>query len=114
MRQAKHELDDYYGQVEEELLKLFQMYSAIGDPTNTTKLKSARVMRMFREAGLLKANESMHYKSTSMYQSVIKDSSPVSISSTQLDIIFKKICLHSTDVKQPFLDVSKYQSAAGE
>jgi len=68
MRTAKCELDDYICQVEDELIKVFQMYCAIGDPTNTTKLKSARVLRMFREAGLLKKTDTL--KTASQYGSV--------------------------------------------
>jgi len=42
-----------------DLKELFAIYASYGDPTNTTYLKSAKLQKMVKDAGLLHTSE--HY-----------------------------------------------------
>lgn len=44
----------YLLNVEDELKKLFEIYCAYGEPMNTRYLKSSKLYKMLREAGLIK------------------------------------------------------------
>jgi hypothetical protein len=43
----------------EQLNSIFVAYSSMGEPTNTTKLKSIKFLRMLKDAGILKSGNSI-------------------------------------------------------
>lgn len=48
------EIDQYLVNIEDELKKLFEIYCAFGEPMNTKYLKSSRLFKMLKDAGLIK------------------------------------------------------------
>lgn len=48
------ELDQYLLNAEDDLKKLFEIYCSMGDPMNTKYLKSSKLFKMFKQAGMIK------------------------------------------------------------
>lgn len=61
----------------ENLLRVFQNYCSYGEPMNTTKLKSSKLIKMLKDSGIIDANETSN--------------NPSGISKVDVDLIFSKL-----------------------
>jgi hypothetical protein len=69
----------------ESLHKLFQIYASFGEPDNLTTLKSAKLQKMCRDAGLV--------TNTASAQSVLEQGYVIKqVTRTDIDLIFASIC----------------------
>lgn len=69
----------------DSLHKLFQIYASFGEPDNLTTLKSAKLQKLCRDAGIVSTAPNV--------QSVLKSGYVIKqVTRTDIDLIFTSVC----------------------
>jgi len=53
MENSQQQLEAFFEQEDDHLLKIFQSYCSFGEPLNTSRLKTTKFQKIFMNAGLL-------------------------------------------------------------
>lgn len=68
------------------LKDLFVTYASYGDPTNTTILKSAKLQKMIKDAGLLHTSENP-----------VSENRVRRVTTTEVDLMYTHICVSASE-----------------
>lgn len=108
------EAENFLEQTYDDIKRVFEIYSSMGDPLNTQKLKSAKALRMIKDCKLLKAKYSKPYEISE--EQLLKYRGQINyISSVQLDLIFTNLTSNPHigvyDTKEDPMNLSVYGSS---
>ena len=54
------ETERYLAETDDELKKIFEVYCSFGEPTNTTKLKSSKLLKLLKDCNIIKGHRKRH------------------------------------------------------